>query len=159
MSRQVKKAKKDIVGTVLTINFTDDTVVEVDFAKLPDAIKTQLALHGLSQKVGDSYASSESVTEAYQSAKRVADDLMAGNWSVRKAGEGGPRVTLLAEAIARIASRTVEEALEVIGALSEEEQKQLRGDAGVKKVMAQIKLERATKAAEGAESLVSGLFS
>lgn len=156
---QVKKAKKAVEGSILTINFANDEIVAVDFNTLPQEIKLQLALHGLSQKVGDSYASAESVDDAVKAAKRVVEDLTAGNWSVRKAGEGAPRTTLLAEALARIANRTLEEAVEVIEELSEDQQKQLRKDPGVKQAMAQIKLERATAAAKGSESTIASLFS
>lgn len=155
---QVKKAKKEINGTNLIISFANDKQLVVAFAELPDDIKTQLAMHGLSQKVGDSYASAETVEDAVSAATRVAEDLKAGNWSVRRAGEGSPRTTLLAEALARLAGRSIEEAMEVLNDLSEEDQKKLRQDPGVKKVMAEIKLERAAKAAEGSASVVASLF-
>jgi hypothetical protein len=159
-----KKASKTVEGNVLTVDFVDDTQVSCDLTKLPDEIKTQLALHGLSQKVGDSYAGADSIEAARAAAQRVVDDLIAGRWTAQRAGGGGgPRVTQLAEALARVATASadlpdmsIEEAVEVVSDMEDEQKKALRANAAIKAAMAEIKLERAKKeASEGGASLAS----
>ena len=67
-----------------------------------DGIKTRLAMHGYSQKVGDSYAGAETIEESASRAQAVIDQLLAGEWSqARASGTGAPRTTMLAEALSR----------------------------------------------------------
>src|SRR5215831_18136996 len=58
-SGREKVAKKDYdVGTGdLSVLFGDGTKREVNLGEIPQHVVTQLAMHGLSQKLGDSYAS------------------------------------------------------------------------------------------------------
>ncbi len=170
----VKKATKTVENGAVSIDFVNDSNLTVSLTDLPDEIKTRLACHGLSQKLGDSYAGAESVDDAYASACRVRDELLAGNWSAPRASGGGAiRTTLLAEALARVATVglrstnpnadeiTVEQAREVLEEMDDDDKKSLRKDAGIQKVIAEIKLERATKEAESVpegESMVGALF-
>ena len=130
-----KKATKAIADGALTLTFANDAIVAIALGDLPDSIKSQLAMHGLSQKVGDSYAGAETIDKAVACAAKVVEDLKAGNWTMRVAGSG-PRITLLIEAIARIAGKTIEETSEVINELDDEQKKALRKAGGVKKVRA-----------------------
>jgi hypothetical protein len=161
-----KKATKTIDGNVVKLEFVDGTVVDFDLSSASDEIKTKLALHGASQKIGDSYAGAEDVETAIGAATRVRDDLIAGNWTAARAGGGGGvRTTLLAEALSRIASEqtgrevSVAEATEVIGEMSDEQKSALRKDSAVKAAIAAIKLEKAEAEAEGSESSVAAMFS
>ena len=144
-----KKATKSIEAQVLTIKFANDTVLVVRLTDIPEATIGQLAMHGLSQKIGDSYAGADSIDEASTAAGRVAEDLKAGNWSVRVAGSGAPRVTLLAEALAKLTNNSMEDSLEAVNELNDDQKKALRKDDRVKEAIAEIKYERAkAKAAE-----------
>lgn len=149
-----KVATKSIEGTTVTWEFpSTGEKISQDLAALPDEIKTRLALHGLSQKGGDSYAGLGSeIEKAAEALKRVLADLTAGNWAAARAsgGGGGPRVTLLARAIVRAmtdAGRSdVPEIADIVESLSEmddETKKALRADSAVKKAMATIKYEDA----------------
>lgn len=57
------------------------------------------ALHGFSQKGGDSYAGSKSVDEAIEKLGALVENLEEGNWISR--AEGAVRTTVLAEALSR----------------------------------------------------------
>jgi len=160
---KVAKAKKTVEGSVISITFNDadSTVVALDVMKCLPEIQLKLALHGASQKGGDSYAGvGDDIPAAIVNATRVFKDLIEGNWTTRVSGVGGPRITLLAEALARVGTMqaqqadanaeaiTLEQALAVIEMLSDEDKKDMRADPQIKAVSAEIKLERAQAEAE-----------
>ena len=78
-----KKLTKVIEGTVLTITEAiTNTVIKVDFAKLPENIKANLGPYGLSQKLGDAAAGKEG-QEAVDSIMKIKEGLEKGDWTVR----------------------------------------------------------------------------
>ncbi len=78
-----KKLTKVIEGTVLTITEgITNTVIKVDFAKLPENIKANLGPYGLSQKLGDAAAGKEG-QEAVDSIMKIKEGLEKGDWTVR----------------------------------------------------------------------------
>lgn len=143
-----KKATKTIEGDVLTITFEDGNVLTVDINNIPSEIQTRLAMHGLSQKCGDSYAGAEA-EEAFGKAEAVAKDLQEGNWSTRVAA-AGPRTTQLAEALAAATGKSIEEAAAKLETLDDEQKKGLRAHPQIKGELAKIKAAKAAKAAEKA---------
>ena len=85
MAEEKKKRKltKVIEGTVLTITEgITNTVIKVDFAKLPENIKANLGPYGLSQKLGDAAAGKEG-QEAVDSIMKIKEGLEKGDWTVR----------------------------------------------------------------------------
>jgi hypothetical protein len=89
-----KKLTKEVKGAVLHITVGEESLV-FDSDELSDSIKFNLAMHGLSQKLGDSAAGKEG-EEAVKSIKTVWDGLVAGNWTVRApAGEKISKTTIL----------------------------------------------------------------
>ena len=120
-----KKASKTIQGNSVVFAFEDDQEpLVLDLTKLSPEIVQHLATHGGSQKVGDSYAGTETVADARAAATKVVEDLMAGNWKAVRASSGGVKTTLLVRALARVASEatgkevTLEDAKEVIAQLT-----------------------------------------
>lgn len=158
-SGRIKVAEKsyDEESATFSIVFTDGTKSDVDLDKLPANIQRMLALHGLSQKLGDSYASVKgNVAEAKAKYQAVLEQLYAGEWKkAREAGEGGAKVTELAEAIARFKNLTDEagiaKANAVVAAASKEQVAQWKANAKIKAIIAQIRAEKAAKRAEEAE--------
>lgn len=151
----------------VAITFPDDSVLGLALSKLSAAVVTRLAIHGLSQKLGDSYASASSqenpLAFAKERVKSVIEQLLAGEWRVT--AEGGPRVTLLARALARATGQTVDAAVEVLANKQAELdnegkkladnpwkqfQKQLRGQPAIAAAIAAIELEDAQAAAAAA---------
>lgn len=153
-----------------TVNGDGETVDGKTFLlsleNLSEDIITRLALHGLSQKVGDSFAGAgEEPNPLKYAEERIIEtyeQLRKGEWRVTVAG--GPRASLLARALARVTGHSLEEAIEVVEGLDDEQKKAIRKDPAIKKASADIKLEDAQKAKERAEgaagegSDLAGLF-
>ena len=144
-----KKAEKKIDGDVLSIKFLEsDQELSIDINTIPAEIISRLAMHGLSQKIGDSYAGAEP-GESYDRAAAVLKDLQEGNWSTRVAASG-PRTTQLAEALAAATEQTLEAAAARIEQMDDEEKKALRTHPVIKAQLATIKARKAQEAAEKA---------
>lgn len=150
-----KIAKKVIGDTFVRFEFADGEYIQCDVRDLPNDIKDQLVLHGLSQKGGDSYAGAESVKEARVSCQTVVDNLKAGIWAT-KASKGGKIV----EALSRATQRPFDECLEKWHGMDEAAQKELRKHPAIKKALAEIEAERAASLAAAAADApaLDGLF-
>ena len=125
-------------------------------------VLVRLAVHGSSQKFGDSYASAGSKEQPLSYAKgrvkEVHEQILAGDWRVT--GEGGVKITQLARALARATGNTEEDAQAVINGHAEAAGmteaghkawlKELRAQDAIKAAIAAIKLEDAEKAAKNA---------
>lgn len=152
--RIVKTSKNiDLDSGSITISFpssgTEETIT-VKLADLPESNQLRLAMHGLSQKLGDATAGAE-LDECLPRVKAVAEALMdPDGWTTRVAGAGGPRTTQLAEALAAVTGKSVEEAAAVVNDLDDEQKKELRANAQIKAKLAEIKAAAAAKAAEKA---------
>ena len=94
-------------------------------------------MHGLSQKVGDSYASAESVTEAAESARAQWDGLLGGEWATRSGGG------ILAEALSRATGKELAECVDAVRRLDDKQKRKLSGDARILTAIAEIRKERA----------------
>jgi hypothetical protein len=142
-----KIAKKDKTENGVTFQFIDGESVEVSFKELSADIIHNLAIHGLSQKLGDSYASAESVDEARASLIAVWENLKSGEWNA-KVSRGGKIV----EAMVRATGETYDRCLEAFQKLDEAAKKELRKRPQIKLAMAEIEMERQTKLSEADSS-------
>lgn len=149
-----KKATKSIEGDLLTIAFETGETILANLADIPADILSRLAMHGMSQKLGDSYAGVDGA-EAAEKANGVLTDLLAGNWSTRVAASG-PRTTQLAEALAAATGKTLEEAAGVLENMDDEAKKDLRKHPQIKVHLAALKAAAAAKAAEKATEAAAG---
>lgn len=136
----IKMAKKAKSANGVTFTFADkaSTQIEFNLADLSAAMVTELAIHGLSQKVGDSYSGAESVSEGMELAKATWKNLLAGNFNARASGGG-----LLAEAVARIKGISVADAEAKLAEATEEQIENLRKNSKVKDTITIIRGERA----------------
>lgn len=154
-----QKTKKVIDGDKITITFPDaptDESVVVDLNELPENIVQRLAMHGLSQKLGDATAGAD-LDECLPRVKAVAEALHdPEGWTTRVPGSAGPRTTQLAEALAAVTGKPVEEAAAVVSELDDEQKKELRGNAQIKAELAKIKAAAAAAAAEKAAKDAEG---
>lgn len=154
--------------------------VEFNVNELSDTIQKFLKCHGAIQKVGDNYAGAGGdMDKAWGLCKEMIAQLKEGIWETRgQGGEGAVRISLLAEAVARIKNQPVEDVRKALAAAApespgdeatEEEQKayteakeayakkmaELRKHPTVKRVILEIQLEREKAAEAGAASLDS----
>ncbi len=154
---KVKFCDKSSDGNIVSFKFGNGAELTLDVSTLDQEIQTNLMIHGALQKIGDSYAGAAGDYDfAIAAAKKVIDNLLAGEWKSGRegGGESKPRVTELAEAVARIKGMELAQAVEVISGLSDDQRKALRAKDKVKSVIAQIRYEKASKkAAESNDDL------
>ncbi len=156
MRNKLASKKADATNGTVTFAIADEgQPIVAALTALPQAIVNQLALHGLSQKCGDSYAGAETPAEARAAVSAVLADLTAGNWNAARAG-GAVKVLVVVEALARVSGESVEDAQSVYGDLSDEDKEKLRKHPGVKAAMAAINAERAAARAQALASKAEG---
>lgn len=164
MSRN-SKCKKGVSLEQGTITFTftgmEPVVVSVD--GLSADIRREAMFHGVSQKLGDSFAGAKTVAEAREAFDAVLESLQDGEWNRGREGSG----TIFAEAISELTGRERAEVDALLKRLrdgSDEEKKVYRAaisEPNVQKRVAEIRLERAQKAADAAQDGgidLAGLF-
>lgn len=149
----------------VTFDFEDGTNEVAELAKVPGftgaeaGTVLQLALHGISQKVGDSAAGAAKEANPLEFAKAQIRDTIAqvyaGEWRV-SAGGGGARITDFALAIAQASGTTEEQAQEMLNSCTDEEKKVLKANPHVKLALAKISAQRALERAEAAAKAAEG---
>jgi phage-related tail protein len=131
---------------VIQFTFEDNTVQLIDVNGLSEETKFRAMVHGISQKIGDSYAGAKAEENPLAFAKAACAETIAqverNEWRAPSAG-GGPRVTDLAVALSRATGQTLEASVEYIGTLDENQVKELRGKAKIKAMLATVAAEKA----------------
>lgn len=147
---KIKFCEKSFEAGVLSFKFGNGEHLTLDVTTLDEEIQQELMGHGALQKIGDSYAGAAGDYKfAIAAANKVIENLQAGQWkAAREGGEGKPRTTELAEAVARIKGMELAAATEIVNALSDDQRKALRAKDKVKAVIAQIRFEKAQAKAE-----------
>lgn len=136
----MKIATKTKIIDGVQFDFDNGETVKVLLEDMSDSMLAKLAIHGLTQKLGDSYASSVTVSEAVEKFYDTLTNLKAGVWNGgRSASAGG----IWIEAIAKATGRTMEEAKVMFDGKGEKEQKAIKKHPQVVAAKAEIDLERA----------------
>ena len=147
--RKVRFCNKeyDMDTGIVEFQFGNGKTLEIDSGAIPEETKKQLMLHGISQKVGDSFAGVKgNYAEGVQNAQDTIDQLLAGVWKSDREGDAKPRLAELAEAIARIKSVDLEKATKAVEAADEKMRKEWRSNLQVKSMIATLRAEKAAKA-------------
>lgn len=141
-----------------SIAFGDGTSMDFEVSKLPEEVIRTLTLHGLMQKLGDSYAGAKGdFATAKSSVQQVWDQLVAGQWrAARASGEAKPRTTELAAAIARVTGKDLLEVQQKVQDADDAKRKAWRGLPAVAAAIAEIRAERARAQAEKAQKAGEG---
>lgn len=127
--------------------FANGNTHVVKLGDFSQEIQLQYAVNGVKQKLGDAYAGAlGNAVEAERRFLTVLNATKNGDWTVR--GEAGPRVTVLAETLARAKGMDIEAAVEFVNGMDDDGKKRLRSHPAIKKASAAIRLERAQKDAE-----------
>lgn len=132
--------KKTAHAEGVTFAFANGEIEDVLIGRFSEEIIGRLAIHGLSQKLGDSYAGVETVEEAVVNVKTLITQLSDGAWAV-KVSTGGR----LAEALARASGKALAECIEILAGKTKEEKATLRKHPAVAAALAQLELEAAEK--------------
>lgn len=152
-TKRQRKAKKiiNLDNQTVTFELTDGgEPIVFDVNKLSGDMSIRAMLHGLAQKGGDAYASPD--VDPRHALMEIRSDLYSGVWSTR--GTGEPRTSIFAEALARIKSAAIDAVVNKLSLWKEngvtedgkdydEWSKNMRANPTVKRVMDEIKLERA----------------
>lgn len=80
--KKVKKVAKVVDGFVLNVTTGEGLIMSYDASTLSQAIKDNLLMHGLSQKIGDCFAG-KTGSEGKEAADKTWDALVKGEWSIR----------------------------------------------------------------------------
>jgi len=136
-----------------SITFGDGASMDFEVNKLTPEIQKTLALHGLMQKLGDSYAGAKGdYAVAKASVQSVWDQLIDGNWRAAKAaGEAKPRTTELSAAIARVTGKDILEVQAKVAEADDAKRKAWRALPAVAAAIAEIRAEKAKATAAKAE--------
>lgn len=132
-------------------------VHKFDLDKVSQAILVRLALHGASQKIGDSYAGAKDSGEdpiayAESAVRETIKQLEEGNWSVTRTGTGAPRTSMLAQALAAVKGITLEAAIDAVSELNDDDKKTLQQNKKIAAKIAGLKAEQALARAKAAEA-------
>lgn len=133
----IKKLAKTVSDNSVTFSFHDAGAFTVDIADIPEATIRQLALHGISQKVGDACSGEPDPALARGLCEAVAENLRKGVWATRASGGGK-----LAQALSRVSGRDLAECVTVLQGLDEKQKRALRKDASIAKALLEIERER-----------------
>lgn len=142
-----RKVSKTVTDEGVKFEFATGEVVEVKCGDFKGDIQKQLMLHGLSQKLGDSYSGEDS-DKCHTIFQGVLKNLSEGNWSARAGGGGAGRISQLAAALARAAGEPIEKCVEKLSEMDDATKKTVREHPAVQAALAEIKLEKAQADAE-----------
>lgn len=138
-----KIANKARVAGGVEFTFADGEKLVAKLSEFSKEIVEQLAVHGLAQKLGDSYSGITSVSEAQDAAERVLGNLRKGVFNA--SGGSGSGGGMVAEAVARIKNISIEMAQAGIDKLDDEQFESLKKNQKVKDMVKIIQGERAAK--------------
>ena len=149
-----KTTPEDLGGSPRAVVFTlgNGSKLSACLDNYSPEIVERLAVHGLSQKIGDSasgFAKDRDFLGAYGSMQQVDANLRLGLWASRS---GGGTSDLVA-AIAKIKGVGIEDAQAAVDKATEEQIATLKKHPAIKEAIAKIQAARAKEAAKGAESL------
>lgn len=145
-------AKKIVDTLAKTVTFEVGETKEVfQLDNVDEIMLVQLALHGASQKIGDSYAGaanavkdSDMTIEEYvlSQVTEGIKQLYEGDWSIRTGGTAGPRVTDLARALAEAYGVEESEAADKVAEMDSETKKAVRKHPAIAPILERISIER-----------------
>ena len=144
--------KVDEAGRRVKCILGNGVCVELGLDELKPEIVTRLALHGLSQKLGDSaanFSKEENFHGAFGAMQGTADNLLQGVW----AAKGGSGTSDLAQAIAELQDLEIEKAEAAIARMDEDTLKVFKSHPEIKLKIAEIQKARLAAQVDKAPSL------
>ena len=125
--------------------------VEFDLARCTPEMVQKLALHGASQKIGDStsgFSKERDFHSAFGKMQGIADNLYEGVWSDRSGGGTADLVKALAE----LQGASLEEVQVVVDKMTEEQLAEVKGNKQVKAKIAEYVAARAKESAKTSQA-------
>lgn len=164
--------KKDLEASIgddgsLVLEFRHGETLRVHPESLNPEIQRAAMLHGLKQKLVDAAAISRDTTTGraatiatkYNAVREIFDRITGENpsWNKPRAGGAGGPGGLLARAIARYKSVSVEQAKAYLDRLTDAQKQALRVDPRIAAIINELRLESAKPAGIDTDALLSGL--
>ena len=164
--------KKDIEAAVeengtLVLAFRHGEVLRIHPEALAPEIQRMAMLHGIKQKLIDAAAISRDTTTGraatiatkYDAVREIFDRITGENpsWNKPRAGGAGGQGGLLARAIARYKSVTVEQARAYLERLTDAQKQALRVAPQIATIINELRAESAKPAGIDADALLDGL--
>lgn len=155
-STKICKKELDETNRLVRFNFVGAGTVVAYLDDLPQEMVNRLALHGLSAKLGDSYAGAPDSSVARDGVEVLYAALCNGDWSTARESTGG----IIVEALSRITGEDVAAVKDMWDVMDEAKQKAIAKEPQVALVVAEINLERKKAKAEKATGGLNlgGLF-
>lgn len=135
-------AKKKVEGNSITWTWADGSKSVIKLDVFTKELIERSAVHGISQKLGDSYSGAITVVEAKVAFDSVLVALKAGDWNRKGTGTGG----IWLEAIARAMKIELADVTAKWDSFTDAKQKIMKSHPDTKLAHAQIVAERAKKA-------------
>lgn len=159
------KVKKEVLfdsaGKATGVRF-DFANGESDTTSLEDLVKWGLfersAAHGISQKLGDSYASKDSVDDCQETYMETKLQLSQGKWAEGREG-GGAGSSVLLKALVEATGQTPEAVRATLATLSPKEKLVLRAEPQLQPIIQRLEAEKAGGVDRGAVAAKFGLVS
>lgn len=149
----------DMAGRCVRWYFANGASATVELDSFNADLQLAFALHGISQKFGDSYASATTVTEARSAFDDLYDQLMNGDWEKRREGGKAKEEPLLVEALARIYNSPVEAVRPLVEAMKPAERRAMEADGEVARMILAIRAERTgADVVEGAKAKFAAML-
>ena len=150
------KAKRGVMESIKTdfeqgrVVWTAQTgeILTADIKEIHENCRQQTLVNGMKQKIGDAMSGAATPSEAMAKMRQCWEGLKVGQWSQRV-----ERASILSEAVARIRGIPADQARKDVAALSDDKRKKLEKLPEVRKVVAEIQLERAEEAAQDAPEM------
>ena len=143
-----KFLRKDADGAGVTFTLGNGQSLRVELANLPESVKADALLHGLSQKIGDAAAgcsADKAYGAAFAAMSAVVGNLREGRWNAVR--ESGGKSDLIA-ALAKLKKVDVEAVAAVVGRADEATIKAWLKNPKVDAEIREMRLKRAKEAAK-----------
>lgn len=136
----------------VTFDFKDGGSYAIELDDMSEEMVRHAAIHGLLQKLGDAYANAKGDPKIAEGLfLPVYEAIIAGEWN-RKGNRGAGGLEILIQALGRLTGKDEAVIRAKVTAMGKDEVKALKARADVAKAIKEIELERAEKAAEGADT-------
>lgn len=141
------KAKKELLKdtegnfTGVRFDFSNGTTKTVLLGHV-QALLHRFAVHGISQKLGDSYASEKDVADAILAFEDTHETLLKGEWSEGREGGFGGQSVLMKACMEHFAQTDIQ-VKAVLKQMTPKEKTQLRQADGVREIIQRLETEKA----------------
>lgn len=144
------KCKKSIRegNSGVDFKFNNGEIRTIELSELSEAMILNLVIHGICQKVGDSYAGQETVDGCIEKAEELIKRLIADDWKTVRAAGGTRRNSMLLEALMRATGKDEDECREVLEEMDDDQKASLQSHDAIKVHTATIRAERMAEKAE-----------